>query len=148
MRALIQRVSRASVVVDNITVGSIDRGILLLLGVGQGDDEKDLDYLERKILALRIFPDEAGKMNLSAQEIKGELLIISQFTLFADTRKGNRPSFIKAGAPEMAKSMYENLILRLRKSGLKIECGVFAADMSISLVNEGPVTIMIDTKEE
>lgn len=145
MRALVQRVSEASVTVEGRITGQIGRGLLVLLGVAETDQPADLDYLAKKLPALRIFEDEAGKMNLSVQEVKGELLVVSQFTLIADTRKGNRPSFIGAARPEKAIPIYEELVKRLRESGLKVETGLFGADMKVRLINDGPVTIMLDS---
>ena len=141
MRAVIQRVSRASVDVDNETIGSIERGFLVLLGVA------DMAYLVKKITQMRIFEDEAGKMNLSLKDVDGELLIISQFTLFASTKKGNRPSFTEAGAPDFSKDMYLKFIAACRDCGIHTEEGEFGAHMMVSLVNDGPVTITIDSKQ-
>ena len=138
MRAVIQRVSRASVDVDNETIGSIERGFLVLLGVADDDTEEDMAYLVKKITQMRIFEDEAGKMNL---------LIISQFTLFASTKKGNRPSFTEAGAPDFSKDMYLKFIAACRDCGIHTEEGEFGAHMMVSLVNDGPVTITIDSKQ-
>jgi D-tyrosyl-tRNA(Tyr) deacylase len=147
MRALLQRVSSAKVEVDDKIVGEIGKGLLVLLCAVKGDTEKDLDYLAKKVGALRIFADEQGKMNLSVADIKGELLIVSQFTLAASTRKGNRPSFDDAEQPGKAKVMYESFVQRLRDSGLTVKKGEFAAMMAVSLINDGPVTIMIDSRE-
>ena len=141
MRAVIQRVSRASVDVDNETIGSIERGFLVLLGVVDEDTEEDMAY------QMRIFEDEAGKMNLSLKDVSGELLIISQFTLFASTKKGNRPSFTEAGAPDFSKDMYLKFIAACRDCGIHTEEGEFGAHMMVSLVNDGPVTITIDSKQ-
>ena len=143
MRAVIQRVSRASVDVDNETIGSIERGFLVLLGVA----DEDMAYLVKKITQMRIFEDEAGKMNLSLKDVSGELLIISQFTLFASTKKGNRPSFTEAGAPDFSKDMYLKFIAACRDCGIHTEEGEFGAHMMVSLVNDGPVTITIDSKQ-
>ena len=147
MRAVIQRVSRASVDVDNKTIGSIERGFLVLLGVADDDTEEDMAYLVKKITQMRIFEDEAGKMNLSLKNVDGELLIISQFTLFASTKKGNRPSFTEAGAPDFSKDMYLKFIAACRDCGIHTEEGEFGAHMMVSLVNDGPVTITIDSKQ-
>lgn len=148
MRVVIQRVSKANVVIDEKENGAIGRGFLLLVGVEEEDTKEDVDYLTRKISNLRIFEDEAGKMNLSLREVKGEILSISQFTLHADTKKGNRPSFIKAAKPQKAESLYEELNQNLRNEGFKVETGVFGADMAVSLINDGPVTILIDSKNK
>lgn len=145
---MIQRVSKANVVIDEKENGAIGRGFLLLVGVEEEDTKEDVDYLTRKISNLRIFEDEAGKMNLSLREVKGEILSISQFTLHADTKKGNRPSFIKAAKPQKAESLYEELNQNLRNEGFKVETGVFGADMAVSLINDGPVTILIDSKNK
>lgn len=148
MRVVIQRVSKANVVIDEKENGEIGRGFLLLVGMEEEDTKEDVDYLTRKISNLRIFEDEAGKMNLSLREVKGEILSISQFTLHADTKKGNRPSFIKAAKPQKAESLYEELNQNLRNEGFKVETGVFGADMAVSLINDGPVTILIDSKNK
>lgn len=147
MRALIQRVSEASVDVDGKRIGAIGAGLLVLLGVAESDETADLDQLARKIPALRIFPDPDGKMNLSVSDVKGALLVISQFTLIADTAKGNRPSFFCAAKPEKAGAMYESFLEKLRATGLKVERGEFGADMKVRLLNDGPVTILLDTRE-
>lgn len=148
MRVVIQRVSKANVVIDEKENGAIGRGFLLLVGVEEEDTKEDVDYLTRKISNLRIFEDEAGKMNLSLREVKGEILSISQFTLHADTKKGNRPSFIKAAKPHKAEQLYEDLNQNLRDEGFKVENGIFGADMAVSLINDGPVTILIDSKNK
>jgi D-aminoacyl-tRNA deacylase len=142
MRALVQRVSHARVVVAGNTVGQIGRGLLVLLGVGASDSEADVEYLSQKIAKLRIFPDNEGRMNLSALETRGELLIVSQFTLYADTRKGNRPSYSQAANPEIAKKLYDLFVDKCRQHGLSVATGVFQAHMDITLVNDGPVTLM------
>ena len=147
MRAVIQRVSRASVDVDNKTIGSIERGFLVLLGVADDDTEEDMAYLVKKITQMRIFEDEAGKMNLSLRDVGGELLIISQFTLFASTKKGNRPSFTEDGAPDFFKDMYLKFIAACRDCGIHTEEGEVGAHMMVSLGNDGPVTITIDSKQ-
>jgi len=147
MRTLIQRVDGASVNVENQMAGKIKGlGLLILLGVAKEDTEKDINYLVRKILNLRIFNDEHGIMNLSIQDIKGEILVISQFTLYADCRKGNRPSYEKAAGREQAKLLYDKFVSEIIKSGLKVEEGVFGANMQVRLTNLGPVTIMLESK--
>ncbi len=145
MRALIQRVSRAQVDVDGATVGSIGRGFLVLLGVGQGDGEAQVERLWGKISKMRIFEDGNGKTNLSLADVGGELLVVSQFTLYADCKKGNRPSFTQAGAPDEANHLYELFVERARQDVLRVETGVFGAMMDVSLVNDGPFTIWLDT---
>ena len=147
MRALIQRVSSANVKVDQEVIGEIEQGLLVLLGVEQEDTDDDIDWLVRKILSIRIFSDHDGKMNLSLSDVNGHLLVVSQFTLHASTKKGNRPSFIKAAKPEMANLMYQDFVGLCRQSGAKVETGRFAADMKVELVNDGPVTIWIDSKQ-
>lgn len=146
MRVVIQRVSEASVVIEEETVGKIGKGFVLLVGVGEEDEQEDVDYVVRKVGKMRIFEDEAGKMNLSLSEVDGEILSISQFTLHADTKKGNRPSFTAAGKPEKAVPLYEAVNEGLRNEGFRVETGEFGAHMKISLVNDGPVTILVDSK--
>ena len=146
MRVVIQRVSEASVKVDGNIVGEIKHGLMLLVGVEENDQETDAEWLVQKILNLRIFGDERGKLNLSVTDIKGEILCISQFTLIADYKKGNRPSFIKAAKPEKAIPLFDFFKDELKKSDLKIESGIFGADMKVSLVNDGPVTILMDSQ--
>ena len=148
MKVVIQRVSKASVIVNNEKTGEIDKGFLLLVGVEEADSSEDVNYLTRKIANMRIFEDAEGKMNLSLKEVDGEVLSVSQFTLHADTKKGNRPSFIKAASPNKADKLYEELNTRLRNEGLTVETGVFGADMDVSLINDGPVTILIDSKNK
>ena len=147
MRAVIQRVANACVVVEGREVGSIERGLCLLLGVGEGDSEKDADWLAEKIVYLRIFEDEDGKMNRSLLDVGGDILAVSQFTLLGDARGGRRPSFITAARPEVADSMYEALVERWRSEGVHVETGRFGADMKVSLVNDGPVTILLDSRK-
>ncbi len=147
MKALLQRVSTAQVEVDGKVVGSIGRGLLVFLCAVKGDTEQDLDYLVKKVSMLRIFEDDAGRMNLSVRDVRGEVLVVSQFTLAASTRKGNRPSFDTAEAPDQAKTMYESFVSRLKDTGIPVQTGVFAATMAVSLVNDGPVTILLDSRE-
>ena len=148
MRAVIQRVSHASVVVDKETVGAIDQGLMVLLGVAQGDTLKDTVYLADKTAGLRIFEDEGGKMNLSVEDIDGDILVVSQFTLLGDCRKGRRPGFTEAAPPELADTLYEEYVDALRKRGINVATGVFRADMQVALVNDGPVTIMLDSRKQ
>jgi D-tyrosyl-tRNA(Tyr) deacylase len=145
MRAVVQRVAEAAVRVDGEVVGRIGAGLLVLLGVGQGDQESDAEYLAEKILNLRIFADAEGQMNLSVLDARGELLAVSQFTLYADTRRGRRPGYSAAAPPEEASRLYRYFVGRLRESGLRVEEGVFRAMMDVSLVNRGPVTILLDS---
>ena len=147
MRAVLQRVSRAKVTVDGETTGEIEKGILVLLGVGQGDTEAEARQLVDKIVNLRIFDDEAGKMNFSLADIEGELLVVSQFTLYADTRKGRRPSYIGAAAPDEANRLYEYFVAEARKITSNVGTGRFQAMMDVELVNDGPVTIILDTSQ-
>lgn len=147
MRGVVQRVKRAKVSVDDKAIGQIDHGIMLLLGVEEDDEEKDLEYMCDKVVNLRIFEDEDGKMNKSVLDVCGSLLVVSQFTLLGDARKGRRPSFIQAARPEKAIPMYEKFILNMIKSGLKTQTGEFGADMQVELVNDGPVTILLDSKK-
>ena len=145
MRAVVQRVDRASVTVDGTVTGKVERGLLVLLGVAEGDTDKDLAYIVDKVCGLRIFEDEAGKMNLSVQDIGGAILAVSQFTLYGDCRKGKRPSFDKAAKPEIANAYYERFVSDCRAKGLPVETGVFRAHMLVELVNNGPVTIILDS---
>lgn len=145
MRVVLQRVSSASVTVDDQELGAIAQGYMLLVAIQDADTEAELDYLVRKITGLRVFEDEAGKMNLSIQDVGGSILSISQFTLYADTRRGNRPSFTDAGAPAYAEKMYDQFNTKLAAAGLTVATGEFGADMKVSLVNDGPVTIIFDT---
>lgn len=145
MKAVIQRVSEANVKVDGKIVGEIDYGLLLLIGIDEEDEKTDADWLVQKILNLRIFGDDEGKLNLSVQDIKGGILCISQFTLIADYKKGDRPSFIKAAKPDKAIPLFEYFKDEIAKSGLKTESGIFGADMKVSLLNDGPVTIVMDS---
>ena len=145
MKAVIQRVSEANVKVEGKIVGEIHNGLLLLIGIDEEDVKTDADWLVQKILNLRIFGDDEGKLNLSVQDIKGGILCISQFTLIADSKKGNRPSFIKAAKPDKAIPLFEYFKDEIAKSGLKTESGIFGADMKVSLLNDGPVTIVMDS---
>lgn len=147
MRLVIQRVNHATVTVNNETVGSIDKGLLVLMGVSGTDDSDILVKLTDKLLKMRIFEDENGKTNLSLSDVDGELLIVSQFTLYADCRKGNRPSFIKAGAPDTANALYEEFVKMCRQRTRKVETGIFGADMKVSLENDGPFTIILDSDD-
>lgn len=144
MKLVIQRVSEASVTIDDVCKGKIGKGFLVLLGVGAEDTREMADKLAEKMLKLRIFEDENGKTNLSLAQVEGELLVISQFTLYADCVHGNRPSFIHAGAPAMANELYEYFVEKCRESGLKVETGEFGADMKVRLLNDGPFTILLD----
>lgn len=145
MRAVLQRVSRAEVTVHGERVASIGRGYLVLLGVTHTDDESDARYIADKIASLRLFEDEAGKINLGITDIGGEVLLVSQFTLYADCRKGRRPSFTDAAPPEMADRLYQRVAEMLRDAGLPVQTGVFGAHMQVALVNDGPVTILLDS---
>ncbi len=147
MRAVIQRVLESSVRVDGQVVGEIGKGIMVLLGVEEGDTEKEAQYIADKVTGLRIFEDEEGKMNHSLQEVGGELLAISQFTLLGDARKGRRPSYSNAARPEEANLLYEYFVEKVRATGTKVEKGVFQADMKVSLINDGPVTILLDSQK-
>ncbi len=147
MRVLLQRVSRASVRVDGMTVGSIERGLVVFLGVETGDNAEDADWNAVKTAQLRIFPDAEGRMNLAVEEVQGAVLVVSQFTLAASTRRGRRPSFESAAAPELAQSLYERFIAALRDRGLVVATGTFRAMMEVELVNEGPVTVLLDPRE-
>jgi D-tyrosyl-tRNA(Tyr) deacylase len=148
MRTVIQRVQQASVMADGQPSGAIGRGLMILLGIEEADTEADIEWLCQKIVNLRIFNDEAGVMNRSVLDIEGEILLVSQFTLFASTKKGNRPSYIRAARPDIAIPLYERTIQQLTTGlGRPIATGVFGADMQVSLVNDGPVTILIDTKD-
>jgi D-tyrosyl-tRNA(Tyr) deacylase len=146
MRVVIQRVSEASVKVDGKIAGEIKKGLMLLIGIDEQDEKTDADWLIQKIINLRIFSDSDGKMNLSVKDIFGEILCISQFTLVADYKKGNRPSFIKAAKPDKAIPLFDYFKEEISKSGLKTECGIFGADMKVSLINDGPVTILMNSK--
>lgn len=144
MRALLQRVQTASVEIDGEIAGKIGPGLLVLLGIRADDTEAEADYLADKCLGLRIFGDKDGKFNLSVSDVTGDILVVSQFTLYADTRRGRRPSFTQAAPPELAERLYERFVRRVRSSGLKTETGEFGAMMNVSLVNDGPVTVMVE----
>jgi D-tyrosyl-tRNA(Tyr) deacylase len=147
MRACIQRVRHATVTVEQRVVGAIDRGLVVLLGVGQQDTAEDAQFLAEKIVALRIFDDDEGKMNRSMADVGGAMLVISQFTLFGDCRKGRRPSFIDAAPPDVAERLYETFVSAVRSLGIRVETGVFRAQMDVALINEGPVTLLLDSKK-
>jgi D-tyrosyl-tRNA(Tyr) deacylase len=147
MRAVVQRVSRCRLLVNGEVVGQIGRGLLVLLGVSKADNETAADYLVEKILGLRIFEDDQEKMNLSLQDKAGEMLVVSQFTLFGDVRRGRRPSFDGAARPEEAKRLYEHFITKVRAAGIRCETGRFQAMMEVELVNQGPVTILLDSEK-
>ena len=148
MRAVIQRVSEASVTVDQQTVGAIDQGLMVLLGVAQGDTSQEAKALAEKTAGLRIFEDDAGKMNRSVEEIGGSLLVVSQFTLLGDCRKGRRPGFTDAAPPDLADQLYEEYVAALRSRGVNVATGVFRADMQVALVNDGPVTMLLDSRKQ
>lgn len=148
MRAVVQRVTKASVSIDKKVVGEISKGLVILLGVKNSDTEDDARFLADKCVNLRIFADAAGKFNLSALEVGGELLAISQFTLYGDSRKGRRPSFIEAAPPEISKPLYEKFVTYLQASGLKVATGEFGAMMLVEIHNDGPVTIILESKEQ
>lgn len=147
MRFVIQRVQHAEVKVDGESTGKIDKGFLVLIGVAETDTKEIADKMIKKLLGLRIFEDDQGKTNLDLHAVNGELLLVSQFTLYADCRKGNRPSFIKAGNPQLANELYEYIIGKCRESIPKVEKGIFGADMKVSLLNDGPFTILLDSEE-
>jgi D-tyrosyl-tRNA(Tyr) deacylase len=148
VKALLQRVTEASVSVGGEVVGRIGRGLVILLGIASGDTGKDVNYLVPKVVNLRIFPDDEGRFNLSALDIKGELLVVSQFTLLADTRKGRRPSFVEAAPPAEAEGLCEQFVEQARATGLKVETGRFQQYMQVEIHNDGPVTILLDSREK
>ena len=147
MKFVIQRVSKASVTVDNNVIGKINKGFLVLIGVTHNDTKETADLMIRKLLNLRVFSDENDKMNLSLKDVDGELLLISQFTLYANCKRGNRPDFINAAKPDVAKELYEYIITKCNENGYKVETGEFGADMKVELLNDGPVTIILDSEE-
>lgn len=147
MRFVIQRVKEAKVEVEGRITGAISDGFLVLIGIAEGDGVQEADKMVKKLLGMRIFADEAGKMNLSLDDVGGELLLVSQFTLYADCKKGNRPSFTRAAGPDEANQLYEYIIQQCRQSGKTVECGIFGADMKVSLVNDGPFTVILDSAE-
>jgi len=147
MRTVLQRVKEASVVVEGKTTGKIGPGLLVFLGVGKGDEKRDAEYLSGKVLNLRIFADEAGRMNRSVLDENGALLVVSQFTLYGDCRKGRRPGFDQAADPALARQLYDYFVDLLRGAGLAVETGIFQADMQVSLINDGPVTLLCDSRE-
>ncbi len=148
MKALLQRVTRGSVSIAGEVLGRIDRGLVVFVGVATGDTEKDAEYLARKMVNLRIFADERGKFNLSVQDVNGELLVISQFTLLADTRKGRRPSFVEAAPPLLAEPLFAYFLTEARKSGLRVETGRFQEHMQVEILNDGPVSVMLDSRDK
>ena len=147
MRAVVQRVCSASVTVDGRTVGSIERGLLVYVGVGRGDTDADVGYIVDKILHLRLFADGDGKMNLSVNGVSGSVLVVSQFTLFGDCRRGRRPSYVKASDPKTARQWYEAVVARLRRDGLHVETGEFRTMMQVDSINDGPVTVLLDSSK-
>lgn len=147
MRAVVQRVTSSSVTVEGETTGKIDKGLMVLLGVADGDTDKDVTYMVDKIVNLRIFEDENDKMNLSLQDIGASLLVVSQFTLLGDCRKGRRPSFIEAARPEMADNLYQKFVDKARSMGIRTETGRFQTHMMVELINDGPVTILVDSNK-
>ena len=148
MRAVVQRVSEASVIIDGQTVGEIRQGLMVLLGVARGDTSKDAAYLAEKTSGLRIFEDQEGKMNRSVEDISGSVLVVSQFTLLGDCRKGRRPGFTDAAEPELADSLYEEYVELLRQHGITVATGVFRAEMKVGLVNDSPVTMLLDSRKQ
>lgn len=148
MRVVVQKVTEASVSVDGETIGKIGMGFMLLVGIGKDDAQEDVHYLVRKVSNLRVFEDEEGRMNRSLKDVDGAILSISQFTLFADTKKGNRPSFINAAPPELGEALYQTFNESLRAEGFLVASGKFGAHMAVSLINDGPVTILIDSKNK
>jgi len=148
VRAVVQRVQEASVTVEGTVVGAITHGLLVFLGVGSGDTSADARYLAKKIARLRIFPDDQGKMNLDVQEVGGQILVVSQFTLYGDCRRGRRPSFSGAAAPDVAETLYQEFVAELQAEGITVATGVFQAHMDVSLINDGPVTLIVSSEGE
>ncbi len=148
MRAVVQRVSHARVIVEGEVVGKIERGLLVLLGVAEDDGQDDVIFLAQKIASLRVFEDDLGKMNRSLAEVGGKMLIVSQFTLLGDTRKGRRPSFVRAARPEIAELLYRSFVAEVRGQGIEVEQGRFQVHMDVELINDGPVTLLVDSKKE
>ncbi|MGE5421952.1 MAG: D-aminoacyl-tRNA deacylase [Ignavibacteriales bacterium] len=146
MRAVIQRALEGQVTVDNKVIGQIGRGLVILVGIGKGDSDKDIEYIADKVVNLRIFQDEADKMNLSVLDIQGEILAVSQFTLYGDARKGRRPSFSEAALPDQGLDMFDRVVERIRAAGLKVKTGEFGADMKVEIINDGPCTIILDSQ--
>ena len=147
MRAVVQRVSKASVEVDGEIIGKIDKGLMVLLGIHEEDTDKDLDYIYKKVIGLRIFEDENDQMNLGLEDVNGELLVVSQFTLYGDARKGRRPSFIESAKPDIAKPLYEKFIQKAKEDNIVCEVGIFGAHMNVEIHNDGPVTIILDSSK-
>ncbi|MFH1282311.1 MAG: D-aminoacyl-tRNA deacylase [bacterium] len=147
MIAVVQRVKNASVTIEKNEVRRIGRGLVILLGVGNKDDSEDIEYIARKVVGLRIFPDDSGKMNLSVEDIRGDLLVVSQFTLYGDSRKGKRPDFTQAAQPKMAEEFYNRFVDALKKTNLTIETGVFSSDMLVEIHNDGPVTLILNSNQ-
>ena len=147
MRAVVQRVSASSVVSDGELTGKIQHGLMVLLGVAQGDTERDASYCAEKIVGLRIFEDDDGKMNRNLLDVGGAMLVVSQFTLLGDCRRGRRPSFVEAGPPEQAERLYEHYVALVQQQGVDVQCGRFRAHMDVSLVNDGPVTLLVDSRK-
>ena len=148
MRLVLQRVKKASVFVDNKVVGEIGLGLLVLLGVEQNDDKEDVLWLVKKLLGIRVLSDENGKMNLSLKQVNGSVLVVSQFTLHASTKKGNRPSYMNAAEPKKANEFYEEFILQIKNEGVQVQTGAFGANMQVELINDGPVTLVLDSKNK
>lgn len=148
MRAVVQRVLKSKVLVEDKVRGEINKGLMILLGVEDQDTDKDVSYMVEKITGLRIFEDKQGKMNLSVTDVGGEMLVVSQFTLLGDSRKGKRPSFIKAAEPELAEKLYKNFTFQCRNKGIKVEEGVFGAEMLVHIENDGPVTLILDSRKQ
>ena len=148
MRAVIQRVSRASVTVDQQVVGQIGRGFLVLLGVSESDSQEDVNWIAAKIIGLRVFEDDGGQMNLALADVGGAILVVSQFTLYGDCRKGRRPSFVAAARPEKARALYQSVVAELKGQGVRVETGTFQAHMDVDLLNDGPVTMLLDSNKQ